>query len=119
MMRFAVMRFRGFSRRTAGPALLFLFVPFLLAAQTPAESAAVPGRDHFSLSILLAAARGQKPVWRPDWPLRLPPDLFTVDGAVTALRISIEGADDPAFPPSLELSGGDTPARFPVFMNGT
>ncbi|MDR2767868.1 MAG: hypothetical protein LBB82_06025, partial [Treponema sp.] len=102
--------------------LLSLFLvsaPFLLAAQTPAENAAIPDRDHFSVSILLEAARGQKPVWRPDWPLRLPPDLFVVDGGVTALRVSIEGADSPAFPPSLELRGGAAPVRFPVFMNGT
>jgi hypothetical protein len=83
------------------------------------------------MEALLGAASGLFLDWRPDWPISLPPDLFTVDGDASRIAVSFEapkssfGASSappadaaPEFipgPVAAEWRNGLL-ARFPVFQ---
>jgi len=77
-----------------------------------AQTAAAQGPD-ISLFTLLNAAEGGHAVWRPDWPLDMPPDLFSAGSS--ALSIIADFGDEGRIEFSRD-SGGRI-LSFPLLMN--
>jgi hypothetical protein len=75
-------------------------------------------QEELSVAALLDAAAGAHRTWRPDWPLDLPPDLFSIPGAVSIavdfggeekLELVMEGERFRAFPVLMRIPGQGGP----------
>jgi hypothetical protein len=97
-----------------GSAFLFLLLAFPCGAQVPqGESSGIP----FPLSPVLEAVQTGAGRWRPDWPLEIPPDAFTVpDAAAIELDLGEPGSP-PGGPVSYRLEwAGDRLTDFPLAL---
>jgi hypothetical protein len=91
----------------------------------------------FPLTFILETILAGEILWRPDWPVEIPPDLFTVSGSARSVTVSLEfpvagtepsGADvseaddspEPADSAVYTLSRDETGrlTDFPFFVNG-
>ncbi|MDR2070391.1 MAG: hypothetical protein LBP81_03100 [Treponema sp.] len=76
-------------------AFLVSFAPAKAQEEDPPET---PEHATFPVSLLLETAEtagGAEPLWRPDWPMELPPDLFRGRGGGSPF-LSVEAAILPA-----------------------
>jgi hypothetical protein len=79
-------------RRVMLVSLLFIVPRLLWAQEALAQEAPVPEGAPFPLSLVLEAVYGGAGGrWRPDWPLDIPPDAFTVKGAASRISLDLDG----------------------------
>lgn len=118
--------------RPAGTPAGISEVPSAASGTTGPDGGILPDISRLSIRGLLRAARGQDLLWRPDSPLDMPPDLFSLtqpDSAGTrspsagnVRSISVRFADDGDAGLTIPVSAvwGDGPYLncFPVFLSG-
>ncbi|GHV85730.1 hypothetical protein AGMMS50230_13380 [Spirochaetia bacterium] len=81
------MRSLGLFIRCAFLAAGFLALTLEAAAQAPDTVSGSPLVTDLSLYNLIQAAGGAGLLWRPDWPLELPPDLFYAAGETVSISV--------------------------------
>jgi hypothetical protein len=75
--------------------------PSLAAAQPVPEDQNAAGADFFPLNLLLDAVQSGVLPWRPDWPLPMPPDAFTLRaGKALSVTLSLPAGYLDAAPPA-------------------
>jgi hypothetical protein len=96
-----------------------LFMPVFAGAEE--EETLVPGAaDFFPILSLYEAALSGEVSWRPDWPLTIPPDAFSLPPhlqAGSALTL-IKDSEDPAEELTLRWNGDGLLSEFPLFRSG-
>jgi hypothetical protein len=91
---------------------VFFIAPRLLPAQeVPVQEAPAPAAP-FPLSLALEAVYGDAAGrWRPDWPLDIPPDAFTVTGVYSRISVDLEGLSY-----TLAYDAQGRPIEFPLVL---
>jgi hypothetical protein len=88
-------------------------IPALSAQETDAEE--VPSPGFFPLALVLEGAEyAGNGVWRPDWPLEMPPDAFKVQlGEISAVSVKWDG-----FSLDLRFGSDGLVEKFPLMLDG-
>jgi hypothetical protein len=70
---------------------ILFFVFLSLSGLLRSQEEAPPGASPFPLGPVLAEAIYGEGRWRPDWPLEIAPDAFTVKGSPAAITVELGG----------------------------
>jgi hypothetical protein len=109
---------------------LVLFAPLYVTAQNAEEIAGtadetgetpvIGAPDFIPVFSLYGAALSGDVFWRPDWPLSVPPDAFSIPGGdVSAFTLTlVHRAASTAKELAVRRNGGGLLAEFPLFKNG-
>jgi hypothetical protein len=100
-------------------AALVFIAPRFLAAQDIEEIPTAGADDFIPVFLLYHTALSGNISWRPDWPLFVPPDAFSIPGeGASALTLGFDPASaETGEELSVRRKGGGLLAGFPLFKN--